>query len=130
MESELESALRDLGGDERIRAVWLFGSVARGEAGASSDIDVAIWAGGDLTLEERFALRAQLVRTLERDDIDLVPVEDATPVLGYRVVTDGRRLYADDPEEADRYEQRLVERYLDTAHLRRKVQRLQRREVE
>lgn len=130
MEAELESTLRALGEDEQIRAVWLFGSLARGEASASSDIDVAVWTHGGLTLDERLEVRAQLVRALERDDIDLVPVDDATPVLGYRVVTDGRRLYAEDPEEADRYEQRLVERYLDTAHLRRKVQRLQRREVE
>jgi hypothetical protein len=59
---------------------------------------------------------------LKSDAVDLVFLAAATPVLRHEVVTTGRRLYARDAAQADRYEERCILEYLDTAWLR-KVQR-------
>ncbi|MFB6262336.1 MAG: nucleotidyltransferase domain-containing protein [Bradymonadaceae bacterium] len=134
MNADLETQLASLADAfeelEDVRALWVFGSAARGETGPLSDVDLAVWLDDSPTLDRRLELQRRAVERLGREDVDLVPIGEASPVLQYRVVTDGRRLYAREPPRTDRFEQRCVMRYLDTAHLRERVQRLQREAVE
>jgi len=101
-----------------VRAAWLFGSRARGEARPGSDLDVAILtaAGAPGGVADRFA--ATIARTTGLD-VDVCRFERAGPVLAYEIVTGGRRVFARDQDDADRYEEQARRTYLDTAHLRR-----------
>ena len=80
----------------------------------------------DSTLQEELAMRSAVAGDLGTDDVDLVFLRRATPVLRYEVVPGGRRLYARDDAEADRFEGRSVMEYFDTAWLRKVQQDLAR----
>jgi len=126
MNEELERAAQRLARDRRILAIWGFGSKARGKARPGSDVDVAVLLDGEISLVEELRLRAEVVETLRRDDVDLVVLNQAPPLLRYEVIAAGARLFARDEEAADRYEERAARECFDTAHLRRTQQRLAR----
>ena len=72
--------------------MWLFGSRARGDYGARSDIDLAVDAPG---ASRRTWL--DLCRLVEEADtllrIDLIRIEEAPPALVRQILQDGRVLY-------------------------------------
>jgi len=107
-------------------AVYGFGSRARGKARPRSDVDLAVLLDRRLSLGDELRLRAEVVETLRRDDVDLVILNQAPPVICYEVVAAGRRLFARDPEAADDFEHRTAMRYFDTEHLRETQRRIAR----
>ena len=87
-----------------IVSVYLFGSRAEGRAHRESDIDIGLLMHRDIlpTRKQRFeaSLRigAELAALFSDDRVDLVVLNDAPPLLGRRIVTEGRRLVCRDPE--------------------------------
>ena len=112
--------------DPRIVAAYLFGSRAHGTARADSDFDLGILLDRDLTLAEELALRADIARLLELDDVDLALLRSASVLLRYEAMVCGRRLYACDAAAVDEIEARTTMEYFDTAHFRKVQQRLMR----
>lgn len=101
-----------------VAAAWLFGSRARGEGRADSDVDVAILLAG----RPMDAIHAQLVADEIRDDlvlatgrtaIDVVPVNHANLELTHRVLRDGVLLQEHDPRARIRFELRHHQEYTD-----------------
>jgi predicted nucleotidyltransferase len=126
---ELEGAIaRALETWPRVRAAWLFGSAASGDAGPLSDVDVAVLGCPDLSLDERAQLSADLATAVGRP-CDVVPVEDASPVLGMAIADTGRRFLCRDVDAADAWEDFALRRYLGTAELRRIVYRYVREDL-
>ncbi len=119
-------AARALAADPRVLAVYAFGSQARGVARPHSDLDLAVLLDRSVSLREELALRAEVVDALHRDDIDLVVLNLAPPLLRYEVISAGSRLYCRSALEADHFEEKSLREYLDTAHLRRVQQDLAR----
>jgi uncharacterized protein len=76
-----------------VAAVYLFGSTARGDAHADSDVDVAVLfeVTPPHTLHGRFALGSELERALGRP-VDLIVMNDAPVDLRIRVLRDGELL--------------------------------------
>jgi predicted nucleotidyltransferase len=99
-------------------AVYGFGSRARGEAAPTADVDIGVLLGRRPPLREELLLRAAVVRELGRDDVDLVVLDGAPPLLRYEVVATGSRLFARDEVAADAFEAAAYREYFDTAHLR------------
>jgi len=126
MSDELERAGRRLAREPRVLAVYGFGPRARGTAGAMSDVDLAVLLDRESTLMEELRLRAEITALLGREDVDLVVLNHAPPLLRYEVIAAGCRLFARDEELADDFEQRTAMRCFDTAHLRAVQQRLAR----
>lgn len=87
-----------------IVSVYLFGSRAEGRAHRESDIDLGLLMHRDIlpTRKQRFeaSLRigAELTAAFSDDRVDLVVLNDAPPLLGRRIVTEGRRLVCRDLE--------------------------------
>jgi len=83
-----------------ILEAYLFGSVARGEAQAHSDIDVAVYVDKHRCPETPFGYRADLTAALmaspETNDIDVVVLNHAPPLLYHRMSRDGIRLLSRD----------------------------------
>jgi len=98
-----------------IACAYLFGSVARGEASASSDVDLAV------LLEQPAAdtLRGPLARLhLDLEDtlgrpVDLVAMETAPPDLMHRVLRDGVLLVDRNPNQRIAFEVRARNEYFD-----------------
>jgi predicted nucleotidyltransferase len=86
---DLAARLRSFFQDRsRVELAYLFGSAARGTTGPLSDVDVAIRFSTDegRTLDERLKLHDALCRYLGSDRVDLVDLDDASPVLRYNVM--------------------------------------------
>jgi len=103
-------------------AAMLFGSQATGNAGPLSDVDVAVWADPALERSGRFDLRLELMRVASRalhtDEVDLIILNDAPPLLQHRALRDAQRLVERDPRARVRLETRAMLDYLDTKPLR------------
>jgi predicted nucleotidyltransferase len=106
-------------------AVYLFGSVARGEAGPESDVDVGILFAEDppATLSApQFAIEAALERLLG-SPVQVVALNRAPADLVHRVLRDGRLVLDRDRVARIRFEVQSRNEYFDLAPIRRLYRR-------
>lgn len=117
-----------------IVAAMLIGSRARGTAGPLSDVDVAVWHDPRLSAGPRSALQLKLAkearRALRTEEVDVVMLNGASPLLRQRAVRDAVRLVERDPGERVRLETQAILDYLDTKPLRAELARGQRHRIE
>jgi predicted nucleotidyltransferase len=98
-------------------AAYLFGSVARGEARADSDVDVAVLLAngapaGTSDHDALFALQDDLEERLHRR-VDLVAMNGAPLDLLHRVLRDGVRVADADPGRRAEFEVQVRTQYFD-----------------
>ena len=106
-------------------AVYLFGSVGRGDAGPDSDVDLGILfaARPPATLDApQFTLEGELERLLGRA-VQAVALNGASPDLVHRVLRDGRLVLDRDRSVRIRFEVRSRNEYFDMAAIRRLYRR-------
>jgi predicted nucleotidyltransferase len=119
---------------EGVVAAMLIGSQARGSAGPLSDVDVGVWHKPGLDSKALLKLRLELTdaaaRALGTDEVDVVLLNGATPLMRHRAIRDARRLVERDPKARVRLEARAVLDYLDTAPLRAELARGLRHRIE
>ena len=102
-EDRLRAYFRDQRPDGVISA-YLFGSHAGDRAHRESDVDVGVLLDrvSHPAVEDRFRVRVQLgsnlIRALHHNEVDVVVLNDSPPLLGRRIVTEGRRVYCRDPD--------------------------------
>ncbi len=100
--------------DPRIAYALRFGSRARGEAHATSDLDIAI--GLEPGVHLSFQDLGELVADLERISdhvIDLVLLDEAPPALAYRIFVEGQLLAKRNHGEFVARQVRAILDYLD-----------------
>ena len=101
---------------------YLYGSQARGDAGPLSDVDVAVLFGPDVPESERFNrvlhMIGELGSVFHRNDVYVVDLAEAPPLLRHRVYYDGWILYCTDDAEHVRFETTALRDYVDTKPLR------------
>ena len=102
---------------EEVLEAYLFGSHARGRAQPHSDIDVAVYIDDARADDTGFGYRANLTTDLMAglgfNDVDVVVLNRAPPLLYHRVLRDGVRLLARDLRATTTREGRAVSRYCD-----------------
>ncbi len=102
--------------DPRIAYALVFGSRARGEASAASDLDVAVGLEAGVNLS---ALEVgELVADMERDSgqvIDLVLLDEAPPAIAYRIFADGHLIAKRNHDAFVARKVRAILEYLDFA---------------
>lgn len=108
-------------------AASVIGSQARGSAGPLSDIDLGVWHDPELGGSERARLQLDLigaaVEALGTDEVDVVMLNGASPLMRHRAIRDGRRFLEHDPVNRVRLEARGLIEYLDTEPLRGELSR-------
>lgn len=102
---------------EEILEAYLFGSRARGQAQLHSDVDVAVYVD-DVRAEDtgygyRASLTTDLMAGLGFNDVDVIVLNRAPPLLYHRVLRDGVRLLTRDLRATTTREGRAVSRYCD-----------------
>ena len=98
-------------------AAYLFGSVARGQERADSDVDIGIVLGRPFrpSLEDldRLAGMQQELADLLSREVDLVPLDSASPDLRHNVLVDQVLLYDGDHDARVEFEIRTRNDYAD-----------------
>jgi uncharacterized protein len=109
-----------------ILEAYLFGSRAREDHAAHSDVDVAVYVADGLPGESGFGydaeLAADVMGALRTNRVDVVLLNDATPLLYHRVLRDGVRLISRDLTATTVREGQALSRYCDFVPQLRKIQ--------
>jgi predicted nucleotidyltransferase len=118
----IERALRSR---PEVLEAYLFGSRARQDSQAHSDIDVAVYLDRSAPSETAYGCRAELASSLmtalASNAVDVVILNEASPLLYHRVLRDGMRLFARDLKAATTREGRAISRFCDYAVQLRKI---------
>jgi len=89
--------------DLGVASVYLFGSHAEGRAHRESDVDVGILLDWDRhpdsrdRFEMRIRLGSDLISAVGCNEVDVVILNDAPPLLGRKIIYDGLRVYFGEP---------------------------------
>ena len=102
---------------QNVVLAYLFGSQAKGKTGLLSDIDIAVYFDESAPANERFDLRletlGQLMDLFKTDEVDLVVLNDAPPLLSYRILKEGTLIFSDNHKKRLDFEVKAVLKYLD-----------------
>lgn len=105
-----------------VRVAYLFGSQARGMPGPMSDTDIAVLLDSEIGRKDYGRLKVELLTELTlilgTDRVDLVILNQASPVLAFEVVREGRVIYAPRPEALAGFRTKAIRDFLATQHLR------------
>lgn len=99
--------------DERVRFVYLFGSIARDKARKDSDVDLAMYVQPQGTLVDEARLHEALSTSLGRDDVDLVVLNQAPLWLQFRILGEGTLLFSRDEGQRIAFREHVEKRFLD-----------------
>jgi predicted nucleotidyltransferase len=102
---------------EYVELAYLFGSTAEDNRGPLSDIDIGVYLSSKLTkgekIDRRLELTAELEGFLKTDRIDLVVMNDASPVINFEIIKPNIPLFIRDEDLKHEIEQKVMSRYLD-----------------
>ena len=104
-----------------LAAIYVFGSVARGDMRADSDLDLAFVADGVVPPLARYEAKLAVEEAL-RIDVDLVDLSTASPILAREVMLEGRRIAAQNAFVAGMVEIRLMRDYEELKVRRRGIE--------
>ena len=100
-----------------ILEAYLFGSQARGDAHRQSDVDVAVYIDKSLADEGHWGYRAELTTSLMdalgTNDVAVVVLNQAPPLLYHRVLRDGVLLVTRDLQATTTRAGYALSRYFD-----------------
>lgn len=107
---------------DAIDTLYRFGSTARGDNTPLSDVDVAVLLAPHVPTSEygrlKTAILTQLMETLGTNEVDLVLLNEAPPLLVYNIIREGQVIFSRKPEDREHFEVRSIQRYIDTLPLR------------
>lgn len=95
-----------------VEAIYAYGSLARGDAGPDSDLDLAVLLPPGGRIADPLDLMAKVSRRVHRD-VDLVDLREAGLDLVWELLREGRLLYSRDPERTLAWEAERMTDYAD-----------------
>lgn len=105
-----------------VSLAYLFGSYATGNAIDTSDVDIAVLFDESFDSGKRFqfltGLGSELMNILARNDVDIVSLHDASPLLRYKVYEKGKLFYFESQLDRIKFEVKAMRDYFDTHRLR------------
>ena len=117
METFTKKRLAGIFKKRKVVFACLFGSQVKGKAGPLSDIDIAVYFDEKVSSDKRFDLRLQVLGELtelyKTDEVDLIMLNDAPPLLAHRILKEGVLVFSDDEKSRIEYEVKAVLKYLD-----------------
>ena len=91
---------------------WLFGSARHGDVRVGGDVDIGVLFDVKPGLDALAECRARLQKALGFDDIDLVPLNDASPILRFEALC-GTRIYCADEDRCAEFASLTAREYED-----------------
>jgi predicted nucleotidyltransferase len=112
---EIRNRLVPIFKDEGLKLVLLFGSAVLGKIHKQSDIDLAFLFDKPVDI---LSLTNRVIRLLHADNIDVVDLRRASPLLKFSVVKNGRLLYERQPGMFNEFYSLAFRMYVDSKKLR------------
>lgn len=113
----LQQLREELGTDDAVAAVYLFGSRSRGTSTGVSDFDIGILFHSKIDESRYFDLRLELLSRimaiLKTEKVDVVVLNSAPIHLAHAIVSRGNLLLDRDPRQRASFEADRIGRYLD-----------------
>ena len=122
-EESLQEAAALLENRFRPSAILLYGSRATGSAGPTSDVDLAILVGGASVDPFAVARTKTDLEEMLRSPVDLVVLDDASPILRMEVLRRSRILRRRDPERFETFVVRTIGEYFDLKKVREPIEK-------
>lgn len=101
-----------------LKLVVLFGSQATGVIHEKSDIDVALIGNGPIDFNIKLKLADDFSALFQREDVEVVDLETASPTLMHVVVSDGKLLYESESDNFLKWKLYAIRVWMETAWLR------------
>lgn len=102
----------------RLQLLIIFGSLARKKMTALSDIDIAYLKIPSLTLDKQMKLLGDLQNIFHREDIDLVELTKASPLLKMAILKDCFLIYSKSRKDLIDFRYKTITSFLATQYLR------------
>ena len=112
---EIRNKLSPIFHDKRLCLVLLFGSAVSGKVHKKSDIDLAFLFDKPVDI---LMLTNKIIRLLHTDNVDVVDMKRASPLLKYSVVKSGKLLYEREQGIFNEFYSLAFRMYVDTKKLR------------
>jgi len=111
--------------EERLRplAVMLYGSRASGPQSAASDFDIGVLFSTGAPDAFALAAASTELEELLGGNVDLVALDDASPILRMEALRQHRLLLNRDPEHFERFVVRTLQEYFDLKRVREPIER-------
>ena len=113
----MEAISRCLSSKKEVLAAYIFGSTAAGRTRKNSDIDIAVLLSDEVRpsrfFQYRLTLMADLGSVLHRPDLDVVILNQASPLLAHRVLSKGKLAYEGSVSARIRFQVLTANRYAD-----------------
>lgn len=113
--AEISNRLNPLFKDKGIQLVLLFGSVATGKMHKRSDIDLAFLFDKPVDI---LTLTNKVIRLLHADNIDVIDLRHASPLLKFSIVKNSRLIYEKEQGIFNEFYSLAFRRYIDTKKMR------------
>lgn len=124
-QSSVKKIIRDFYSDrDDVAAVYIFGSLLGSTYSEQSDIDVGVLyqPGSTPVFERRMHEQAELCDHL-KVQVDLIPLNQVSPILGYQVLKYGECVLCRDPSAAGLFFVRTLNEYFDLKRNRQIIER-------
>jgi len=112
---EIKDRLIPLLKEESLQLVLMFGSVASGMMHKKSDIDLAFLFNRPVDILE---LTNKVIRLLHTNNVDVIDLKNANPLLRFSAARNGRILYEKSPGVFNEFCSLSFRMYVDTKKLR------------
>lgn len=113
IKNQLETKLNSIVSAYNIKLLYIFGSYAQNKNNKNSDLDVAVLLEDGYNPIVKLNIIGDLIDIFKRDDIDLVILNDATPLLRHQIIKYGKILYEDSKEIKVKFENRVLKEYME-----------------
>ena len=97
---------------ENILFAYIFGSYAKGNMRADSDVDIGIYLKEEMNIEEYLKIRMDLTKICKRQ-VELVVLNAATPLLKYEIYKNNILLFTRDRTIESNYKVKILFEYND-----------------
>jgi predicted nucleotidyltransferase len=112
---EIRERLVPLFKEEGLQLILVFGSVVTGTLHGKSDIDLAFLFDRPVDI---VSITNSVIRLLHTDNVDVIDLKKASPLLKYSAAEKGRPLYEKSPGMFNEFYSLAFRMYVDTKKLR------------
>lgn len=113
--AEIKEKLTPLFEEESLQLVLLFGSLLTGTMHKKSDIDLAFLFDRPVDI---VSITNSVIRLLHTDNVDVIDLKKASPLLKYSAAEKGKPLYEKSPGVFNEFYSLAFRMYVDTRKLR------------